>query len=134
LTRRAPGGGRRAARRGGWASVLRGLAVPPGVQVAPGAPGPAVPRVRRRRPRAGRRRGRRARRRAPAPRPSDARRRLVSGPRGADELERRYLGDIFAELCRIESPSGRERACAQRVAAELRALGLEVREDGAGPA
>ena len=29
--------------------VLRGLAVPPGVQVAPGAPGAAVPRVRRRR-------------------------------------------------------------------------------------
>ena len=30
--------------------VLRRLAVPPGVQVAPGAPGAAVPRVRRRRP------------------------------------------------------------------------------------
>jgi tripeptide aminopeptidase len=55
----------------------------------------------------------------------------VSASSGADELERRYLGDIFAELCRIESPSGRERACAQRVAAELRALGVEVQEDDA---
>ncbi len=51
----------------------------------------------------------------------------------ADELERRYLNDIFAELCAIPSPSGSERACAQRVAEELRALGLEVDEDDAGP-
>ncbi len=58
----------------------------------------------------------------------------MSAVPGADELERRYLGDIFAELCRIESPSGRERACAQRVTAELDALGIEVREDDAGPA
>jgi tripeptide aminopeptidase len=50
----------------------------------------------------------------------------------ADELERRYLNDIFAELCRIESPSGREGACAARVAQELRALGIEVEEDDAG--
>jgi tripeptide aminopeptidase len=57
----------------------------------------------------------------------------VSAASGADELERRYLGAIFAELCRIESPSGREGACAQRVAAELRALGIEVCEDDAGP-
>jgi tripeptide aminopeptidase len=49
----------------------------------------------------------------------------------ADELERRYLGDIFAELCRIESPSGRERGCALRVAEELRALGIAVEEDDA---
>jgi tripeptide aminopeptidase len=48
-----------------------------------------------------------------------------------DELERRYLHDIFADLCRIESPSGRERACAERIATELRALGIEVHEDGA---
>jgi tripeptide aminopeptidase len=58
----------------------------------------------------------------------------VSAASGADELERRYLGDIFAELCRIESPSGRERACAQRVAAELGALGIEVHEDDAAAA
>jgi tripeptide aminopeptidase len=49
------------------------------------------------------------------------------------ELERRYLNGTFAELCRIESPSGSERACAERVIAELRALGVEVHEDDAGP-
>jgi tripeptide aminopeptidase len=49
------------------------------------------------------------------------------------ELERRYLNGTFAELCRIESPSGHERVCAQRVIAELRALGVTVREDEAGP-
>jgi tripeptide aminopeptidase len=47
-------------------------------------------------------------------------------------LERRYLNGTFAELCRIESPSGRERACAERVVAELRALGVSVAEDDAG--
>jgi tripeptide aminopeptidase len=52
----------------------------------------------------------------------------------ADELERRYLNDTFAELCRIESPSGRERACAQWIAGELRGLGVEVEEDDAGAA
>lgn len=52
----------------------------------------------------------------------------------ASEVERRELNDLFAELCRIESPSGRERACADRIAAELRALGLEVSEDDAGRA
>jgi tripeptide aminopeptidase len=58
----------------------------------------------------------------------------VSAAGRADELERRYLGDIFAELCRIESPSGSEGACARRVAAELRALGVAVQEDDAGAA
>jgi tripeptide aminopeptidase len=48
-------------------------------------------------------------------------------------LERRFLNGTFAELCRIESPSGSEWACAQRVIAELRALGLAVDEDDAGP-
>jgi tripeptide aminopeptidase len=47
-------------------------------------------------------------------------------------LERRYLNGTFAELCRIESPSGRERACADRVIAELRGLGVGAREDDAG--
>jgi len=47
-------------------------------------------------------------------------------------LERRYLSGTFAELCRIESPSGRERRCAERVIAELRALGVDVQEDDAG--
>jgi tripeptide aminopeptidase len=49
----------------------------------------------------------------------------------AGELERRYLNGTFAELCRIESPSGRERKCADRVIAELRALDVRVEEDGA---
>jgi len=48
-------------------------------------------------------------------------------------LERRYLNGTFAELCRIASPSGSERACADRVIAELRALGVSVQEDDAGP-
>ena len=47
-------------------------------------------------------------------------------------LERRYLSGTFAELCRIESPSGSERRCAERVVAELRALGVEMHEDDAG--
>jgi tripeptide aminopeptidase len=46
--------------------------------------------------------------------------------------ERSYLNGTFAQLCRIESPSGRERACAERIQAELRALGVETFEDGAG--
>jgi tripeptide aminopeptidase len=54
--------------------------------------------------------------------------------RPASEAERRRLHDLFADLCRIESPSGRERACADRVAAELRGMGLDVAEDGAGTA
>jgi tripeptide aminopeptidase len=49
------------------------------------------------------------------------------------ELERRYLNGTFAELCRIESPSGSERACAERVIAELRALDVSAHEDDAGP-
>jgi tripeptide aminopeptidase len=50
----------------------------------------------------------------------------------ASAEERRYLNDTFAELCRIESPSGEERRCAERVAEELRAFGLQVQEDAAG--
>lgn len=57
----------------------------------------------------------------------------MSAAVGADELERRYLNDIFGELCAIASPSGSEGDCARRVAGELRALGLEVHEDDAGP-
>ncbi len=53
---------------------------------------------------------------------------------GVGELERRYLSGTFAELCRIESPSRHERACAERVLAELRPLGLSATEDGAGQA
>jgi tripeptide aminopeptidase len=46
--------------------------------------------------------------------------------------EHSYVNGTFAELCRIESPSGRERACGERVIAELRALGVKVHEDDAG--
>jgi tripeptide aminopeptidase len=52
----------------------------------------------------------------------------------ASEAERRLLHETFASLCRIESPSGSERGCADAVAAELRGLGLEVSEDAAGAA
>lgn len=60
----------------------------------------------------------------------------MSAPAGrgdAGELERRYVVGTFEQLCRIESPSGRERACAERVIAELRPLGVAVEEDEAGP-
>jgi tripeptide aminopeptidase len=52
--------------------------------------------------------------------------------RRASDGERERLHDTFAALCRIESPSRHERACADFVAAELRALGLEVQEDDVG--
>ena len=53
--------------------------------------------------------------------------------RRTSDADRARLGDTFAALCRIESPSGRERACADRVSDELRGLGLSVEEDEAGP-
>lgn len=52
--------------------------------------------------------------------------------RRADQADRERLSALFAELCRIESPSGLEGACAERVGAELRAVGLQVEEDAAG--
>lgn len=52
--------------------------------------------------------------------------------RPASEVERRRLNETFAALCAIASPSGDERAVADRVKAELRALGIEVVEDRAG--
>jgi tripeptide aminopeptidase len=51
--------------------------------------------------------------------------------RPASEVERRRLNDVFAELCAIPSPWGHERAMADRVARDLRALGYEVTEDDA---
>ncbi|MDQ6750298.1 MAG: M20/M25/M40 family metallo-hydrolase [Actinomycetota bacterium] len=51
--------------------------------------------------------------------------------RRADQAERRHLHDTFAALCRIESPSGSERACADRVLGDLRGLGIDVSEDDA---
>jgi tripeptide aminopeptidase len=45
------------------------------------------------------------------------------------------LQETFVRLCEIRSPTGEEREVADTIAAELRALGLEVEEDGAaGPA
>jgi tripeptide aminopeptidase len=54
--------------------------------------------------------------------------------RRATQAERQQLGETFASLCRIESPSGRERECADWVAAELDGMGVGVEEDGAGAA
>jgi tripeptide aminopeptidase len=47
----------------------------------------------------------------------------------ASDQERERLVADFIRFCEIESPSGRERAMADAVAAELRDLGLEVEED-----
>jgi tripeptide aminopeptidase len=55
----------------------------------------------------------------------------MGSARGGEQ--HRYLNGTFAELCRIESPSGHERVCAERVIAELRGLGVSVEEDDAGP-
>lgn len=51
--------------------------------------------------------------------------------RPSSELERQRLNELFAELCAIPSPFGRERAMADRVAADLRGLGFSVTEDDA---
>jgi tripeptide aminopeptidase len=52
--------------------------------------------------------------------------------RRASDGERERLNETFQTLCRIESPSRQERACADWVTAELRSLGLEVEEDDVG--
>jgi tripeptide aminopeptidase len=54
--------------------------------------------------------------------------------RRASESQRQQLHESFAAICRIESPSGNERACADWVSHELRELDLEVEEDDAGRA
>jgi tripeptide aminopeptidase len=48
------------------------------------------------------------------------------------EAQRARLGDRFAALCRVYSPSRSEAACAALVRAELSELGIDVAEDGAG--
>jgi tripeptide aminopeptidase len=53
--------------------------------------------------------------------------------RRASDDDRERLHETFAALCRIESPSGRERGCADWVTRELRGMGLEVEEDDVGP-
>lgn len=53
----------------------------------------------------------------------------------AARVDPQRLRKRFVELCEIASPTGSERQVADRVAAELRDLGLEVHEDdAAGPA
>jgi tripeptide aminopeptidase len=52
----------------------------------------------------------------------------------ASEAEKARLNETFADLCRISSPFGDERAMADEVAARLRGMGLEVSEDGAAEA
>lgn len=54
--------------------------------------------------------------------------------RRASDAQRERLHETFAALCRIESPSGHERACVDWVAAAIREIGLEVDEDGAAAA
>jgi tripeptide aminopeptidase len=54
--------------------------------------------------------------------------------RRTTEAERERLHETFAALCRIPSPSRSERSCADWVAAELEAMGLEVQEDGSAAA
>src|SRR5581483_10042906 len=52
--------------------------------------------------------------------------------RRASDAERERLHATFEALCRIPSPTGEERGCADYLSAELRGLGLEVDEDDAG--
>lgn len=52
--------------------------------------------------------------------------------RRASEEQRRQLGETFESLCRIESPSRHERACADWVIGELDGMGIGVEEDDAG--
>jgi tripeptide aminopeptidase len=52
--------------------------------------------------------------------------------RPASEAEKARLAEQFVALCRIPSPSGHERACAERVLAELRRMGLDAEEDATG--
>jgi tripeptide aminopeptidase len=53
--------------------------------------------------------------------------------RRTTDAERERLHETFVALCRIESPSGHERACADWITQQLRGMGLEVQEDDAGP-
>ena len=125
-----PGGPARRDRRAARPSVVRREPVPPGVQVAPDAPGAALPRVRRRRAGASRER---SRRRAASPRRRRGRRLLDRTIWYRTRMaERSETLELFLELCAIPSPPGEERAVADRVTAYLRELGLDVDEDDAG--
>jgi tripeptide aminopeptidase len=50
----------------------------------------------------------------------------------ASDQERERLVADFIRFCEIESPSGRERAMADAVVADLRELGIDVEEDDTG--
>jgi tripeptide aminopeptidase len=52
--------------------------------------------------------------------------------RPASEAEKARLAELFSDLCRIYSPFGHERECADRVLAELRGMGVRAEEDDAG--
>ena len=52
--------------------------------------------------------------------------------RPASEAEKARLAELFVELCRIPSPFGHERQCADRVLAELRRTGIDADEDATG--
>jgi tripeptide aminopeptidase len=52
--------------------------------------------------------------------------------RPASEAEKARLAELFTELCRIPSPFGHERACADRVIAELQGMGIAAEEDARG--
>jgi tripeptide aminopeptidase len=52
--------------------------------------------------------------------------------RPASEAEKARLADLFVELCRIPSPFGHERECADRVLAELRGMGIGADQDAKG--
>jgi tripeptide aminopeptidase len=58
--------------------------------------------------------------------------RVPTAPVRATSADRERLLADFVRYCEIESPSGRERAIADAVRADLEALGLEVTEDGSG--
>jgi tripeptide aminopeptidase len=52
--------------------------------------------------------------------------------RRASEAEKARLAELFTDLCRIPSPFGHERECADRVIAELKGMGVESEEDETG--
>ena len=60
--------------------------------------------------------------------------RAADAVRRATDAERERLHETFAALCRIESPSGHERACADWVTAELRGHGPRGRGGRRRPA
>jgi tripeptide aminopeptidase len=53
-------------------------------------------------------------------------------PVAVADTERRRLGERFAALCSVYSPSRSEHACAELVRRELEEIGVAVEEDGAG--